>query len=332
MSASPRVQVDQVRRLVNDGNHNAFTDLCRFQGNLYLTYRRCPEGHMVFASSAIVVLTSPDGVECRQVNAFSVPTRDCRDPHFLVFNDTLFVYTGTWLCKDDPATLDMNEHLGYGAWSRDGHAWHGPEVLEGTYGHYVWRAAAYGGKAYLCGRRKRGFVVTPGRAEGADCTESALLESADGLVWRFKGLFQDTYGDETAFLFEPDGRIVAVARSLANRPAQLCQSSPPYATWSRTDLERYIGGPLLAKWGDRYLVGGRKVATPKQPRTALYWLENGHLDELVELPSGGDNSYPGFVQLSADRALVSYYSSHEGSGSGSPPAAVYLAELSLVAP
>ena len=49
-----------------------------------------------------------------------------------------------------------------------------------------------------------------------------------------------------------------------------------------------------------------------------------------DVRSGGDCSYPGFVQLAPGRALVSYYSSHEGKGAlGGPPAAIYLADLSL---
>ncbi|HDJ04593.1 MAG TPA: hypothetical protein ENF85_01200 [Candidatus Bathyarchaeota archaeon] len=67
----------------------------------------------------------------------------------------------------------MNRHLGYAVWSEDGWRWHGPQMLDGTYGHYVWRAAAYGGKAYLCGRRKHQF------AEGEAVLESVMLESED---------------------------------------------------------------------------------------------------------------------------------------------------------
>ena len=93
-------------------------------------------------------------------------------------------------------------------------------------------------------------------------------------------------------------------------------------------MNRYVGGPLLAKWGERHLVGGRKRVTG-EPKTALYWLVNGELQEFAELPSGGDNSYPGFVELSPTRALVSYYSSHEADEDGSSITAVYLAELEI---
>ena len=87
--------------------------------------------------------------------------------------------------------------------------------------------------------------------------------------------------------------------------------------------------PLLARWGDRYLVGGRKTAGAPA-RTALSWLIDGQLHEFAVLPSGGDNSYPGFVELSATRGFVSWYSSHEKDDSGKSITAIYLAELKIV--
>ena len=325
---SVKLSVDSVRQVYNDGNHNAFTDLCRFGDRVYLTFRSCPDGHMIFASSRIVVLSSADGGEWEEVFSFSVIDRDVRDPHFLVFKGRLFVYTGTWLCKLEPdEKSDLNDHLGYCAWTDDGATWHGPRWLEGTYGHYIWRAAAFDGKAYLCGRRRDAFLRVNQAPEGREGIQSALLESDDGFVWKTAGLFQETHGNETAFLFEDDGSILAVARR--SGPAEICRSKPPYTEWTRTDLDRYIGGPLLVKWNERYLVAGRRATKGEGSRTAIYWLVDDQLEEIAVLPSGGDCSYPGFVALGPDRALFSYYSSHEGSGTALPPSNIYLAELSL---
>jgi hypothetical protein len=319
------VKISAIRRVYHDGNHNAFTDLARFQGRYYLTFRSCPDGHMIFPSSRIVILESADAQSWRLAHAFHAPDRDVRDPHLLAFGDALFVYSGTWL---PDGRRELNSHQGYAAWTRDGKTWHGPRFLEGTQGHYIWRAASYGGKAYLCGRRKRGFAPSePG--EFRPLTESALLVSEDGLRFQTAGLFQESYGDETAFCFEPDGEIVAVARRPLNMPAQLLRARPPYRDWTRRDLSRWIGGPLLARWGGRYLVGGRQMLDPDQPRTALYWLRDDDLEQIALLPSGGDNSYPGFVETGAGRGLLSWYSSHEGSGTGPAPSAIYTAELEL---
>lgn len=327
----PEVGVQSIRRVFHNGEHNAFTDLCRFRGQLYLTFRSCPDGHMVHPTASIIILRSRDeGANWDPAHRFAVTERDTRDPHFLVFRDRLFVFTGTWY--SGPGALpredyDLNKHLGFAAWSDDGTAWNSPVLLEGTFGHYVWRAATFAGKAYLCGRRKPGFEIGP-RGEG-EKIQSLMLESDDGLIWKKHSFFMEAAGDETAFLFEEDGGALAVARHGGGRNAQLLRSAPPHTRWEQKDLGRPIGGPLLARWGDRILVGGRKTTAPNGPKTALYWLIDDELKEFVELPSGGDNSYPGFVELSPERALVSYYSSHERDSSGRVMTAIYLAELIL---
>jgi hypothetical protein len=83
----------------------------------------------------------------------------------------------------------------------------------------------------------------------------------------------------------------------------------------------------LARWRGHLLVGGRKSIG--DPRTALYWLVGDKLQEIAELPSGGDCSYPGFVELKDGHALVSYYSSHERDAAGKPITAIYLARLKI---
>ncbi|MBP87329.1 MAG: hypothetical protein CMJ64_11505 [Planctomycetaceae bacterium] len=325
----PEVKVTNIRRVFHNGEHNAFTDLIRVQGKFYLTFRSCPDGHMVHPTASIIVLSSSDAKEWKQVHRFRVAKRDTRDPHFLAFKSRLFVYTGTWYSGEMTIPIkdyDLNLHLGYAAWSEDGSEWHGPIMLEGTFGHYIWRANAFGGKAFICGRRKKDFEVGP-RGEGRT-VQSAMLESDDGLVWRTRALFQPDRGDETAFQFETDGSILAIGRRGSDK-AQLLRSKPPYTEWERKDLDRYIGGPLLIRWGDRYVVGGRKSIGGKSPKTAMYWLVNDELKEFAELPSGGDTSYPGFIELSATRAIMSWYSSHEKDASGKTITAIYMADLSI---
>ncbi len=327
--ALPKVKVESIRRAFHNGEHNAFTDLVRFQGKLYLTFRSCPDGHMVNPTASVIIMTSQDGRQWEQVHRFAVEDRDTRDPHFLVFNDKLFVYTGTWYSGKTAipvAEYDLNKHLGFAAWSDDGKSWHSPVMLDGTFGHYIWRAAAHDGKAYLCGRRKIGFAEGP-KGEGVE-VESLMLESDDGLIWRKRAVFQETAGDETAFLLEPDGAVVAIGRR-GGANAQLLRSRPPYTEWDRKDLDRYVGGPLIVKWGDRYVVGGRHSTPDRGPKTSLCWLVGDQLQEFAELPSGGDNSYPGFVEMGPGRALISWYSSHEEDESGKTITAIYLADLIL---
>ncbi|MBL9209595.1 MAG: exo-alpha-sialidase [Opitutaceae bacterium] len=329
-AAAPAVRVENIRRAFHNGEHNAFTDLIRWRGQFWLTFRSCPDGHGVYASASVVILTSADAKTWRQVHRFSVADRDTRDPHFLVFKDRLFVYTGAaYVGKEKIRGTEWNAHFGYGTSTADGTAWTPAQPLEGTYGHYVWRAAASGDRAYLIGRRFRGHMAVSGRAT----MESALLESDDGFRWRFRSLIQETDGNETALHFEPDGTLLALCRTSADH-AVLARSRPPYETWSRTQLDGYLGGPMLARWGDRYLVGGRRrlpapptAKGPGQGITTLLWLSGERLEKIAELPSSGDNSYPGFVALDDRRGLLSWYSTHEKDADGKPITAIYVADL-----
>ncbi|MCP4783210.1 MAG: hypothetical protein GY903_12090 [Fuerstiella sp.] len=322
----PEVQVSNVRRVFDNGEHNAFTDLVLFRNRYYLAFRSCPDGHMVHPTSSIIIMVSEDLKSWQQVHRFSVKHRDTRDPHFLVFKQKLFVYTGTWY--SGATTLpreqyDLNKHLGYAAWTTDGKMWNSPVMLDGTYGHYVWKANTFGDKAFLCGRRKTDFAEGP-KGEGT-AVESLMLESDDGLIWRKRAVFQPSRGDETAFLFEPDGNVLAIGRR-GSQPAQILKSSPPYTDWSRNDLDRYIGGPLLVRWGSRIVVGGRR-STENGPKTSMCWLDGEDLHEFASLPSGGDNSYPGFLERSPTHAAMSWYSSHEKDANGQNITAIYMADL-----
>jgi hypothetical protein len=319
--ADPQLRIDGIARVVDDGLHNAFTDLCRFRGSFFLTYRACPDGHMIHATSRIVVLRSADAAGWREVHRFAVEGRDVRDPHLLVFQGRLHVFSGTWpVFPGRPNARDMANHRGYGCRTSDGETWTGPEFLEGTHGYYIWRAAVHGDLAFLNGRKR-----SPG---DGDDIENWLLKSPDGATWEPFARIPGP-GNETAFLFEADGTITALCRGADAGPAAVCRASPPHLQWSRAEMDRQVGGPLLARWAGRLLAGGRRTGSKGERITALYWLEENELRPAAILPSGGDNSYPGFVQTGEREGLLSYYSSHEGSGGNSPPSSIYLARLRI---
>ena len=92
-------------------------------------------------------------------------------------------------------------------------------------------------------------------------------------------------------------------------------------------MQRGVKGKGQGKGTDALL--GPNTASELDVPTLLVQLVGDALQQFAEFPSGGDCSYPGFVELSPTRALVSYYSSHEKDESGKTITAIYLAELTL---
>lgn len=86
-----------------------------------------------------------------------------------------------------------------------------------------------------------------------------------------------------------------------------------------------IGGPQMIQLTDgRFLAAVRLYGGDgwHPARTSLCWVNPNQGTEALELPSGGDTSYPGMVFY--DGILwVSYYSSHEEKTS------IYLANVKI---
>lgn len=327
--ALPSVTLTDVKTVYETGSHSAFTDMTWFKGKIYLAFRSCPDGHMVHPTSSIIILASTNGEDWEMVYRFGIKGRDTRDPHFVVFGNDLFVYTGTWYCGElRPKERNMNQMLGFGVKTSDGNKWSLPFELKGTYGHYVWRGATANEYVYLCARRRRGFKEIPSLQNHDELVESRLLRSRDGVSFQDIGHFQLEYGDETSFQFTENGSIQAVSRQGGNRNAQLISLTKPYNDPKVIDLGRYIGGPLLFYFDEHTLVAGRNIRDGKA-YTNVSVLQNNNLYDLVDLPSSGDCSYPGMVVLCPGCILVSWYSSHLKSQDGRSKTAIFSAKINF---
>lgn len=237
---------------------------------------------MVYATSRIIILRSKNTEDWDVIHSFGIPDRDVRDPHFLIFQDKLFLYTGTWYAKDlpDPYSYDMNKQLGFVVYSEDGVSWSKPKDLTGLSGYYIWKAGAYGGNAYLSSRRNINFAPAIGETEDI---ESVLLKSADGFNWHTQLILQDKRGDENAFIFSSDGNLLAIARGYGDDDALLIQSKFPFnEVLSSTSLGKFIGGPMISTWGDKLLV---VLLTPASPGWFI-WI----LPLLVSYQVSGDRT------------------------------------------
>jgi hypothetical protein len=158
---------------------------------------------------------------------------------------------------------------------------------------------------------------------------TSLLTSENGL--EFQPLVPQMYGEgyptEAVLRFDETGTAYCLQRRDGDGPqksALLGISTAPYTDWRWHDLKIYFGGPnFIALPDGRWIAAGR-VLHGDVPKTELAVLnvEDKTLEPFLQLPSGGDTSYPGLVWHD-DILWVSYYSSHEGKTS------IYFAKVQI---
>jgi hypothetical protein len=153
-----------------------------------------------------------------------------------------------------------------------------------------------------------------------------LVRSTDGVKYEQVARLDVPGASETTLRFLPDETLVAMIRCEDGaKLGKIGMARPPYREWTLRDSNERFGGPNFVRLPGGALLAASRDYQP-QAHTELWWLDldTAKFSDLVALPSGGDNSYPGLVVDAPNQRLyVSYYSSHEGR------AAIYLATLRL---
>jgi hypothetical protein len=300
----------EVRKIWDQGNHNAFTDLVRFGDRWFCVFRE-GKGH-VSPDGGLRVITSLDGETWESAALLTSPTSDLRDPKISITPDNRLM-----LCAAEALHVrPTHSHQSLVWFSGDGYQW-GDKHEIGDPNFWLWRVTWHGDKAY---------------GVGYDCGPEPrsvrLYSSADGKQFEtlVPSLLAEGYPNETAIAFAGDTAHCLLRRDGKPNTGLLGTAEPPYTEWTWQDLGVRIGGPHMIRLPD-----GRFVAAVRLydggARTSLCWVdpEQGSLTEFQKLPSGGDTSYAGLV-FHDDLLWVSYYSSHEGKTE------IYLAKVALPGP
>lgn len=318
-SATKPEQVS-VTKIWSSGKHDAFTDLIRFGGNWFCTFRES-EAH-VGGNGQIRVLTSADGDRWDSAAVLTEAGIDLRDPKFSITPDNRLmlvlggsVYEGKTLKERQPRV----------AFSKDGRTWTAPcRVLDK--GDWLWRVTWHDGRAYgityKSEKRENGNTHTP-----TDWTVT-LVAGDDGIAYRVVTKL-DVPGrpNEATVRFRENGDCVALVRREGpgeDRAAWIGRSSAPYTEWRWHSAGMQIGGPnfIILPDGEMLASGRHYGPKPADHRTFVGRMDLEQVKAGLLLPSGGDCSYPGMVWH--DGLLwLSYYSSHEGRSQ------IYLAKVRL---
>jgi hypothetical protein len=302
-----------LNRIWDAADHNAFTDLTRFQDAWYCTFRE-GENH-VGTDGRVRVIRSDDGADWQSAALFEEAGVDLRDPklsiapgHRLMVVMGGSVYQGKDLVGRQPRV----------AFSGDGTEWTTPERILSN-GHWLWRVTWHDGKAY-------GVSYLAPLAGQVGEWRLELVVSHNGVDFKPLTTFDiPDRPNETTLRFLEDGTMVAlVRREAGTKHAWIGTSPAPYTDWTWNETDFQVGGPNFVVLPDGQWWAGSRLYTETREgrRTVLCTMTKDVLAPVLELPSGGDSSYPGFVWH--DGLLwMSYYASHESKTS------IYLAKIRL---
>lgn len=258
----------------------------------------------------IRILRSVDGREWSPAALISERGVDLRDPKVSTTPDGRLMLVAGGTHFEDDRFVGRRPRV---AFSTDGTKWtHLELILEE--GDWLWRATWHQRTAYGITYRlksKRVWTVS-------------LVASDDALHFReVCRLDVDGKPNEATVRFRPDASAVAlVRREGGDKKGWVGTSKPPYTVWSWHSLGDRLGGPNFIvlpggeMWAATRIIRGDDARILIGPLTARSFVPT------IELPSGGDCSYPGMVWY-RNRLWVSYYSSHEGRAS------IYLAVVRL---
>jgi hypothetical protein len=328
-AAAPVAELIEVNRIWDQAPHNAFTDLIHWNGHFVCAFRE-GRGH-VSSDGRIRVLTSSDGKNWQPAALVALADFDLRDAGLSVAPDgRLMLIGGAAPRRKDHETAPTGTFVSF---SDDAVTWTQPAIAVEP-GRWLWRVAwSYAVTDFdepnrilkVQGVRAYGISYATGTSDRT----TALLVSGDGLQYRklVSKLLDDGYPTEAILRFDADETLYCLQRRDGQSPkntAMLGVSRPPYIDWQWHNLGIFFGGPNFIKIPSGQWIAAGRVIRDGVPTTELAWLDvkRKTLKPILQLPSGGDTSYPGLVWH--DGTLwVSYYSSHEGKAN------IYMAKVSI---
>src|SRR5262245_60200126 len=316
-----------VVKIWDQGKHSAFTDLIRWRGKWYCTFREA-DAH-VGGDGQLRVLESADGNKWQSVALIGETGIDLRDPKLSITPDDRLmiiaggsVYGGTTTLKSRQPRVTF---------SKDGREWTAPQRVL-TEGEWLWRVTWHGGKAY-------GITYNAQERTSAAAQEAAKTGKVDSgpAEWKLKlvvstdGVKYDLithldvpgHANESTLRFMPDGEMIAlVRREGGNTFGWIGRSQAPYKEWTWKETQHRVGGPNFIRLPDGSLWFSSRTY-PGGAKTAIgHMTADGSYTPELTFPSGGDTSYAGLVWHEG-LLWMSYYSSHEGKTS------IYLAKIKV---
>lgn len=301
---------DEVKsvKIWDGAQHNAFTDLIRFKGNFYCSFRE-GSGHVPGTDGLVRILKSADGVAWESAALLKKEGVDLRDPKLSVTPDgRLMIIIGGSIYKDGKM-LGRNPHVSFS--DKSGKKFSEPEKVVtdpsiASWGSWYWRVTWHNGVGYAID-----YQIGPDERKGP--TAMYLVKTKDGKKFeKVSKLEIDGFPNEATIRFDKQGTMhVMVRRELDDKLGMWAKSKAPFTNWEYAKMNLRLGGPNFIFTEDGRIIAGTRVHEPRVYTGLFTGDATGAFREIYHFPSGGDTSYPGLV-LYDNKLWISYYSSHEG--------------------
>lgn len=306
----------ELEKIWDEGDHNAFTDIIRYNDKFYCTFRE-GSGHVPGeedVDGTTRILVSDNGEKWESVALLKTEGIDLRDPKLSITPDNrLMVIIG----GSDYDKHKLNGRNPYVSFSSDGINFTDPqrividpEIDSGF--DWVWRVTWHEGVGYAVDYQYDGT------------NRIYVVKTLDGIHYeKVSELFVSGRPNEATVQFSPSGEMfIYLRREEHGKEGLLLRSTYPFKEYSWTNLEHRVGGPnFMFLPNTQNLILGTRLYYDSGAEAGLFLSDyHGNQKLIVNFPSGGDTSYPGLLWYDG-YLWVSYYSSHEGKTS------IYLAKI-----
>lgn len=290
-------------------NYSAFPSITEYQGKYYVAFREA-SSHIFDkngnAEGKARVLVSRNGRKWKSVALLEKPGTDLRDPKLSVTPDGRLMLT---MGGSVYVNKELVSYYPQVAFSADGVNFSNPEpvVFDESISdnrEWIWRLTWHEGV---------GYGVTYG-------DHFTLVKTADGIHYERvteldldRGLFPG----ESTVRFTPEGKMLMMVRcENGDAMGRWGESLPPYTEWKWRKMDLHLGGPDFILLDNGMVVAGSRYYFPNNCKTMLLvGNQKGDFEERYLFPSGGDTSYPGFIDV-GDELWMVYYSRHETENRG----------------
>jgi hypothetical protein len=291
----------------NEAQHNAFTDLIKYNGNYYCVFREAST-HDSY-NGLLRVMQSYNGNSWQKFSLLSVGSKDLRDPHFFVDNNNvLSIGTSGRNRKEEHENIVFK--LKNGSFIQSA-----ADSLNNNY--WLWSFTNSGNGIYSIGYNLKQSCFNSG---GSNDPKIRLFLNTNTNGTNYINISPANWIDdsfkcpcEASMVFTNDSTLVTIVRDEHTEGlSHIGISKKPFQNWQWQTFPHFVRGPKLALLpnGKIFLAAASMVYYNKT-YYAILNPSTFSVETIKAFPSGGDTGYPGVI-IEGNTALVSYYSSHEG--------------------